>query len=204
MTSNLLYNAADESTRLIDLDSLCTFSRLEKLSDVTDLKKMSALELPGALQSAMGYVLAQVICAAEVWLGRIAHDGVSANATIRRGQLELSEGCCRPPCSSCWRHHCRWRCRRGLGRRGARSLPGEVRLTDLIDGKHWWLCGLGVIGRSPPAAKQPREGGRPAGPWARSIDLILPVRRAVVYLYVQPLGQDVSHGRRHPTRVAVH
>jgi hypothetical protein len=96
VTSNLLYNPADESMRLIDLDSLCTFSRLEKLSDVTDLKNMSALELPDALQSAMGYVLAQVICAAEVWLGRIAHDDVSANATIRRGWSSLRDAAVHP------------------------------------------------------------------------------------------------------------
>jgi hypothetical protein len=69
VTSNLLHNPADESMRLIDLDSLCQFSRLERLSDATDVKYILAQELPAPLKSAMGFVLGQVLCAAEVWLG---------------------------------------------------------------------------------------------------------------------------------------
>jgi hypothetical protein len=91
VTSNLLHNPADESMRLIDLDSLCKFSRLERLPDVTDLKNISAQELPAPLRSAMGFVLGQVICAAEVWLGGTLHDDVKANATIRRGWQALRE-----------------------------------------------------------------------------------------------------------------
>jgi hypothetical protein len=92
VTSNIMCNAARGSMRLIDLDSLCEFGRLEKLSGVIDLKNILAKKLPDPLKSAMGFVLGQVICAAEVWLEGTLHSEVKANATIHRGWQSLTEG----------------------------------------------------------------------------------------------------------------
>jgi hypothetical protein len=70
--------------RLIDLDSLCAFEDLLDLPDVTVEKYLSAKKMPGKLKSAMGFVLGQVVCAAEVLLGRTLHNDVQANATVLR------------------------------------------------------------------------------------------------------------------------
>jgi hypothetical protein len=91
-TSNLLYNAADGSMRLIDLDSLCTYERLLDLPRVADLKYLSARGLPGTLASAMGFVLGQVVCAAEVWIGRTLHNEVKANATFLGALRSATDG----------------------------------------------------------------------------------------------------------------
>jgi hypothetical protein len=83
-TSNVLYNVTDGAMRLIDLDSLCAFEDLLDLPDVTVEKYPSAKKMPGKLKSAMGFVLGQVVCAAEVLLGRTLHNEVQANATVLR------------------------------------------------------------------------------------------------------------------------
>jgi hypothetical protein len=83
-TSNLLFNVTDGAMRLIDLDSLCAFEDLLDLPDVTVEKYLSAKKMPGKLKSAMGFVLGQVVCAAEVLLGRTLHNEVQANATVLR------------------------------------------------------------------------------------------------------------------------
>jgi hypothetical protein len=90
VTSNILCKTEDGSMRLIDLDSLCEFGRLENLPGVTDLKHIVAKRLPDQLKSAMGFVLGQVICTAEVWLERTLHNDVKANATIDRGWRSLT------------------------------------------------------------------------------------------------------------------
>jgi hypothetical protein len=66
---NLLYHPEHVSMRLVDLDSLCHFESLGHVPRAYDPTFLSKRYLPDPLRSATGFVLGQVICAAEAWLG---------------------------------------------------------------------------------------------------------------------------------------
>jgi hypothetical protein len=104
VTSNVLYNPAaapggGSIMRMIDLDSLCKLEDLRALPSVVttgddddddhhrraDGRTISPRSLPIKLKaSALGFVLGQVIGAAEAWLEEIRDADVTANATIAR------------------------------------------------------------------------------------------------------------------------
>jgi hypothetical protein len=66
---NLLYHPEHGSMRLVDLDCLCHFESLGHVPRAYDPAFLSKRYLPDPLRSATGFVLGQVICAAEAWLG---------------------------------------------------------------------------------------------------------------------------------------
>ena len=82
VTSNVLYSPTTGTIRMIDLDSLCYYSKLSGLSDVEDERNINADYLPPELDSALGFVLGQVICVAEAWHGKIVDANVKANVMI--------------------------------------------------------------------------------------------------------------------------
>jgi hypothetical protein len=84
-TSNLLYHPAKASMKLIDLDSLCDIADLKDLSTLPDGNIISVTRPPAMLKTAMGFVLGQVVCAAEVWLNATPHSEVQGNAAIQGG-----------------------------------------------------------------------------------------------------------------------
>lgn len=72
VTSNVLYNPKAASMRMIDLDSLCTISSLTGMTSNVDMRNIDPEDLPPNMQkSAVGFVLGQVICVAEAWLGGV-------------------------------------------------------------------------------------------------------------------------------------
>jgi hypothetical protein len=79
---NVLYNPAEASMRLIDLDSLCSLTALTMLPDVDDPRNVVLDDLPAKMRTPQGFVLGQVICAGEVWLRKTRHAIVVANELI--------------------------------------------------------------------------------------------------------------------------
>lgn len=84
VTSNILYNPVAGTMRMIDLDSLCTFGSLGGMVAVSQGDRIICpVDLPRQMRnSALGFVLGQVICIAESWHKGIRDDEVNANDII--------------------------------------------------------------------------------------------------------------------------
>jgi hypothetical protein len=79
VTSNVLYNPTSGSMRMIDLDSLCDFDSLTGLTFTRDKRNFAPDDLPPHLQkTALAFLLGQVMCVSQAWLGGIRDADVNA------------------------------------------------------------------------------------------------------------------------------
>jgi hypothetical protein len=86
VTSNILYNPTTGSMLMIDLDSLCSFSSLGGMTAVFQGDRIICpVDLPPQMQnSALGFVLGQVICVAESWHKELRDEEINANDIINK------------------------------------------------------------------------------------------------------------------------
>lgn len=92
-TSNILYNPTAGSMRMIDLDSLSTFDSLGGMTAVLQGDRIICpVDLPPQMRnSALGFVLGQVICVAESWHKGIRDDQMNANDIITKAAKSIAD-----------------------------------------------------------------------------------------------------------------
>jgi hypothetical protein len=92
VTSNVLYNPVEASMRMIDLDSLCDFRSLCGMISTRDKRNFNPRYLPASMRdSALGFLLGQVMCASAAWLGGIRDADVSATDIIAEAAKSIDD-----------------------------------------------------------------------------------------------------------------
>jgi hypothetical protein len=93
VTSNVLYNpSSGGSMRIIDLDSLCYFNSLLGMTITRDKRNFKPDELPAKMrESALGFVLAQVMCVSEAWHGGLRDADVNAPGIIAKAAHSIAD-----------------------------------------------------------------------------------------------------------------
>jgi hypothetical protein len=93
VTSNVLYNpTCGGSMRMIDLDSLCSLWYLCGMSSTRDKRNFNPRYLPAKMRdSALGFLLAQVMCVSEAWLGGIRDADVNATDIITEAAHSIED-----------------------------------------------------------------------------------------------------------------
>jgi hypothetical protein len=88
VTSNVLYNPAAGSMRMIDLDSLCDWNSLLGVPSIPDKRNIDPYDLPPCMRStALGFVLGQVLCVSEAWHGGDRREGGIRDAEVNADRI---------------------------------------------------------------------------------------------------------------------
>jgi hypothetical protein len=69
---------------MIDLDSVCSYDDWITLHQLKDQRYISQSSIHLSMESAIGYVLLQVVCIGESWLAKMRQQTVNVSAIIEK------------------------------------------------------------------------------------------------------------------------